>query len=225
MVAIVFKDQEAQYQEWIRTNPQGYVLTTYRKASPAYMSLHRGNCRTIREYSKNMADDAFTGQGYIKICSGSAGELERWITEHGGDGFTSLCSRCNPVPDDSVHSLEQIHSRFDEEVQRSRSDAVGRAQRLRKALKKPEVQSVIVLVFKRNPDVVAEVLERADGLCERCKMPAPFRRAKDGTPYLEVHHKVTLADGGDDTVDNALALCPNCHREVHYGHAAARNRA
>jgi 5-methylcytosine-specific restriction protein A len=32
-----------------------------------------------------------------------------------------------------------------------------------------------------------------------------------------VHHRVRLADGGDDTTDNAVALCPNCHRKAHYG--------
>ncbi|WP_080666815.1 HNH endonuclease signature motif containing protein [Variovorax paradoxus] len=38
-----------------------------------------------------------------------------------------------------------------------------------------------------------------------------------GDPYLEVHHITPLALGGDDTVDNAWALCPNCHREKHFG--------
>jgi 5-methylcytosine-specific restriction protein A len=74
--------------------------------------------------------------------------------------------------------------------------------------------------YQRNPDVVAAVLERANGHCERCRNPAPFLRS-DGTPYLEVHHSIGLADGGPDTVANALALCPNCHRELHYGLAPA----
>ncbi|WP_414449152.1 HNH endonuclease [Burkholderia sp. 22PA0099] len=51
-----------------------------------------------------------------------------------------------------------------------------------------------------------------------CERPAPFRRP-NGSPYLEVHHRVRLADGGDDTVENAIALCPNCHREHHFGAA------
>ncbi|WP_256325004.1 HNH endonuclease signature motif containing protein [Nitrosomonas sp. Nm132] len=42
-------------------------------------------------------------------------------------------------------------------------------------------------------------------------------RKHDGSPYLEVHHKIPLAFGGEDTVVNAIALCPNCHREAHYG--------
>lgn len=71
--------------------------------------------------------------------------------------------------------------------------------------------------FKRNPDVIAEVLIRADGVCEQCDQHAPFKRASDGTPFLEVHHIIRLADGGEDTVDNTIAVCPNCHRELHYG--------
>ncbi|MDH7515993.1 MAG: HNH endonuclease, partial [Bacteroidota bacterium] len=65
--------------------------------------------------------------------------------------------------------------------------------------------------------VIAEVLARANGICESCRQPAPFRRASDGSPYLEVHHRVWLSRGGEDTVSNAVALCPNCHRRMHYG--------
>ncbi|MFM5358466.1 HNH endonuclease [Aeromonas veronii] len=46
-------------------------------------------------------------------------------------------------------------------------------------------------------------------------------RIKDGTPYLEVHHKEKLADGGEDTLENTIALCPNCHRKFHFGNPSA----
>ena len=83
----------------------------------------------------------------------------------------------------------------------------------------PKPKQIIVQqkVFLRNQLVVAEVLYRANGHCEECKCAAPFLRDSDAMPYLEVHHKVRLADGGDDTVENAIALCPNCHRQTHYG--------
>ncbi|MEN6336977.1 MAG: HNH endonuclease signature motif containing protein [Phycisphaerales bacterium] len=57
---------------------------------------------------------------------------------------------------------------------------------------------------------------RANGVCEACGCRAPFIRISDGTPYLEIHHILPLADGGDDTIENATALCPNCHRRAHY---------
>jgi 5-methylcytosine-specific restriction protein A len=31
-----------------------------------------------------------------------------------------------------------------------------------------------------------------------------------------VHHIVPLAEGGPDDLGNTAALCPNCHRAVHY---------
>jgi 5-methylcytosine-specific restriction protein A len=103
-------------------------------------------------------------------------------------------------------------------VEKSLKDPVGaRKKRLKAAEKLPKKLVMLAVIFIRNPDVVAEVLHRADGRCGRCKKSAPFLRKKDQSPYLEVHHMIQLADGGQDTVENAIALCPNCHRELHFG--------
>lgn len=82
---------------------------------------------------------------------------------------------------------------------------------------KPSGQFTKIWAFDRSSEVVRQVLARSAGQCERCLKPAPFIKRADGTPYLEVHHTITLADGGDDTVANAEALCPNCHRQAHHG--------
>lgn len=108
--------------------------------------------------------------------------------------------------------------RFAEAVKVSQNDSsIARATRLSKAAKLPTKVQVISYAFTRNPDVVAEVLLRAAGNCEHCKKEAPFKRKKDLQPYLEVHHIIQLSAGGEDTVSNALALCPNCHRYLHFG--------
>ena len=52
------------------------------------------------------------------------------------------------------------------------------------------------------------------GKCELCRQPAPFQK-KNGEPYLETHHIIWLAKGGEDTVNNTVALCPNCHKKMH----------
>jgi 5-methylcytosine-specific restriction protein A len=70
--------------------------------------------------------------------------------------------------------------------------------------------------FVRDPNVIAWVLEQAAGSCEACNEEAPFQ-SDDGEPYLEVHHVRPLAEGGPDTVDNAVACCPSCHRHLHHG--------
>lgn len=81
---------------------------------------------------------------------------------------------------------------------------------------RPERVVTASRLFVRDPRVVAEVLRFAGGHCELCGNPAPFLRV-DGQPFLEVHHVCTLAEGGADRVENAVALCPNCHRQLHYG--------
>ena len=115
-------------------------------------------------------------------------------------------------------SQESWTKSFGNSVAISRGDSSElRQSRLASADKKPRTLTVLTQVFSRNPDVVVAALERAQGVCEECGLPAPFVRASDGSPYLEVHHVVRLADGGDDSVENALAVCPNCHRKLHFG--------
>lgn len=71
--------------------------------------------------------------------------------------------------------------------------------------------------YARNPNVVAEALYKAKGICEACHQPAPFIKKSNGEPYLEVHHIKPLSDGGEDSLENVQAICPNCHREMHFG--------
>ena len=114
--------------------------------------------------------------------------------------------------------LAEVQKTFEHQViESSELDFRKRADRLLLAPKMPETRTVTTTVFVRNPDVVAEVLFRAKGICQKCKKPAPFKRLTNGRPYLEVHHRIRLADHGEDTVENAEALCPNCHRAKHFG--------
>lgn len=73
-----------------------------------------------------------------------------------------------------------------------------------------------VTVFERSRKVRDYVLARANGKCEHCERYAPFIRA-NGSPYLEPHHIRRLSDGGPDDPRFVIALCPNCHREAHFG--------
>lgn len=70
--------------------------------------------------------------------------------------------------------------------------------------------------MQRSVAVRRYALVRAHGVCERCAQKAPFLTAT-GAPFLEVHHINRLTDGGPDRIDAVAALCPNCHREAHFG--------
>lgn len=72
----------------------------------------------------------------------------------------------------------------------------------------------IVNGYKRDPAIAATAKQRANGVCQLCGKPAPFTTKKN-QPYLESHHIVPLSEGGEDTIKNTAALCPNCHRRIH----------
>lgn len=82
--------------------------------------------------------------------------------------------------------------------------------------KKPKKKKSQTTQYERCPKVVVAILSLANGKCESCKENAPFISKKDNSPYLEVHHIKRLADKGSDTTTNAVAVCPNCHKALHY---------
>jgi hypothetical protein len=117
-----------------------------------------------------------------------------------------------------IVSIEELTKDLEKAILFSKySTPRDREERLEQANKKPTQIEIRARGFKRNADVIVTVLDRANGVCERCNQEAPFIRKKDNTPYLEVHHKKQLSEGGEDSVENAIAICPNCHRELHFG--------
>lgn len=83
-------------------------------------------------------------------------------------------------------------------------------------IKKPQFQISKVSIYARDAKVKAWILKNSNGFCEFCHNKAPFHTL-DGIPFLEVHHIKQISNGGSDTITNTVALCPNCHREIHYG--------
>ena len=79
---------------------------------------------------------------------------------------------------------------------------------------KPDKAISTTSVFSRDPLVKAWILNHAKGVCEACGNVGPFKTIY-GDFYLEVHHVLSLSEGGSDTINNTVALCPNCHRRCH----------
>jgi len=75
-------------------------------------------------------------------------------------------------------------------------------------------RNVLTKRYNRNP-YISELSKRlADGICQLCKNKAPFID-KFGSPFLENHHIIWLKNSGQDSINNCVALCPNCHRKMH----------
>lgn len=187
--------------------------TTYTLTSDAHrgFDIERGiSDRDAKRFKMMQAPSISIG---IPV-SGWEGGRSRTPVQRSDGGFFWLVEVSVPVaPIIESYFTEDLNKRI---LGSLADDPRERQLRLAVAPKIPRRIEVISVTYMRSSDVIAEVLMRAAGMCERCGSPAPFKRRSDGSPYLEVHHKVRLADGGEDTVFNAIALCPNCHRREHY---------
>lgn len=176
------------------------IITHLPKSYQEYMQVNnRGNGLSNNIY-RNMAHYSYKEKSSVALSSQDLDEINSFL-----NGTTT------PI------KLEEYESAFSKRIEQSKQDdPAKRKARLQSAESYPSKINVQTTVFKRNPDVIAEVLLKANGICEACKQEAPFLR-KDGSPYLEIHHIKPLSKGGKDTVGNAQALCPNCHRKAHFG--------
>ena len=198
-----FSSDETKFDTWVKTHPFGVVINSSPgKLNPSYIKAHRPECSAIQRHTGSKTV-------YSKHCFDSAEEAIQALAERSIPKPSFGCTVCN------VRALEPT------------SDEAQLNQRVQALLGKPfssppagntspeRSAASATTSVKRDPAVVAWIQNNAHGKCELCMQTAPFVTTGN-RPYLEVHHVVTLANGGPDTVDNTVALCPNCHRAMHF---------
>ena len=117
----------------------------------------------------------------------------------------------SPVPVNNQEFLSSQAVRIRKAKKLSDEELITKAK---KAPKKAGERTVTGTQYERDPYVSMLTKRRANGVCELCNHNAPFKDSK-GQPYLETHHIQWLANGGEDSITNTVALCPNCHRKMH----------
>lgn len=114
-----------------------------------------------------------------------------------------------PVLDIEEWAIEIMEK---EAVTLSNTELYIRVKEVKRESSKP--RTVETKVYDRDPYLKELVKRIAEGKCQYCGETAPFID-KNGEPYLEEHHVTWLARGGSDTIDNVVAVCPNCHTKAH----------
>lgn len=189
------------YVEMQRKERQGQPFTKKRY----YEDLAAKFGRTEKAFEYRMQNISYVmtllGRDWLKglkpaknVGANVAAEIEAMVADAEGRQFA-------PVAAFEIEVREEVKNKYLAMPQGNRS---------------PTSTSSEITQYKRDAAVKAWVLQQANGRCESCGLPAPFN-GSDGQPFLEVHHVRQLADNGSDTVTNTVALCPNCHREAHYG--------
>ncbi len=90
---VSFDHDDPGYLAWLRANPTGYVVNTYRPPNANYLKLHTANCHTIRHLYG--AGATWTGSNYLKFCSANKRELARWASRT-LSAQLSPCGACAP---------------------------------------------------------------------------------------------------------------------------------
>jgi len=114
------------------------------------------------------------------------------------------------IPEDSFNKYIKDKEKIAEKL--SLSELQKRAEQ--NESDKVSSRKVTSNVFVRDAFVAEYAKRRANGICQLCGQKAPFYN-KEGKPYLECHHIEWISEGGSDTIENTVALCPNCHRKMH----------
>jgi len=79
--------------------------------------------------------------------------------------------------------------------------------------RRPQASSV----YDRDPLVVALRKCLANFRCEVDSCQSDQFWTDAGDLFVEVHHLIPLAEGGPDTLENTVAVCPTHHRFLHHG--------
>lgn len=146
--------------------------------------------------------------------------ISSWLNEGDWVLLGSVGARLYALKVKSAPAQEEVV--LQEVVRRADPKAVF--EHARKATKKPARRTVQRADFVRDPWVVRAVILRSNSKCEMPGCKSELFKREDGSTYLEVHHLTPLSENGDDVLENTAALCPRCHRELHFGVDRLSNR-
>ena len=159
-----------------------------------------------------------SGGQYGKWSGGT--KLDREVFEEFSEDKERLCFVATKIKEELLNtssSYEDIFANFNQaeakEIERLKKE--GWTEEVGNSM--PSVQYRTIKQRDRIPTVSAVAKLRAGFKCEiqGCDYD-PFIGLYN-IPYMEVHHIERLADGGEDTLKNVACICPNHHRENHFG--------
>ena len=165
----------------------------------------------LRQFMNPIHIDSF--RSFITIPQGSY----TTINNNQWERLKWLLNLTNPGVFQNVTApnVEVLNKEFDDAVKKEEAKPIDKLKKeAKKKASLPSVSIVQTRTYHRDPTIAAYVKKRANGYCQLCGQKAPFDD-QNGDPYLECHHIEWLSNGGMDSAENCVALCPNCHRRMH----------
>ncbi len=79
----------------------------------------------------------------------------------------------------------------------------------------PKIKRRLALTISRNTTIAKLIKEKSNYTCEICGEEGFLM--ENGGKYTEVHHIEELSKSMKDSPKNLMAVCPTCHKILHYG--------
>lgn len=160
-----------------------------------------------------MEPGEYTYRGVVKLSSKPYQEEQKDVDGHLRKVWMFPITPISGAPVVSEDDFEAAQKKKEAKAKSMSLAALASAAK-GNSTKKPGTRKVNSTQIVRDPFISEYVKRLAGGKCELCRQPAPFKDSS-GNPYLESHHIKWLSKGGADSVDNSVALCPNCHKKMH----------
>ncbi len=88
-----FDRDDDGYLDWLEANPHGFVLNSYRRPHPRYLTLHRATCKSVSRTAEPPV--RWTTSDFIKVCSADVADIDAWCRTEVG-GTPQPCGMCDP---------------------------------------------------------------------------------------------------------------------------------
>jgi hypothetical protein len=129
------------------------------------------------------------------------------FTTDGIDIYIYNLNKLDELSFDDSSNEESIYSQVDISVLEQRAINVN---------PHPNQITTTVVSYPRNNVLRTFIKEKADYKCQMPDCNYEGFLKSDGKKYIEVHHLIPLSDGGEDSINNTVALCPTCHMKLHH---------
>ena len=217
LVIISDHTKDLYEDKWI-----GNVLHYTGMGKSGDQDIHFAQNKTLAESDTNGVDvhlfevlsaGEYIYNGLVRLCDNPYQEIQK-----GEDGqprevwIFPICLQSEQAPIDAA-VLDRLQEAKRRKAQRLTAEQL-RTKAEENQSERASSRAVKTNTFVRNPYVSEYAKLQANGRCQLCGSQAPFKD-QNNKPYLETHHIEWLSEGGADTIENTVALCPNCHRKMH----------
>jgi len=173
------------------------------------------NYELVKKYQDNLLNDFSTLQNYFK-----ADALNHFIVAvYQGQELISDYLQI----ENFENELEQHEIENSVEIE---SEEINKEELYEKIIEceteKSEKITINGKTYKRHNYLMVQIKKYRDHKCQFCS--TTILKANGGY-YIEACHIKPKAEGGKDSLDNILILCPNCHKLFDYGNRSNEKKS